>query len=354
MLTSWNLWHDAVQGLAVDAITPMLHASGLAGIIDSPQEIASALLISLVEVLCIVFLFRPLESLIPAERWAHRRYARIDRFYTLLKYFGVLPIFTYLILQPAVYWLGHISGGGGGSGGMSGLVTLQQVLPGLRGHTVIQFLIYFILFDLVYYLIHRLQHAVPWWWALHSLHHSQRQLNCWSNDRDHYLDDLFEVLIITAVSLLIGVQPVDYALLVVLGNLVQIFSHANVRVRFGRVLDKLLVDPVYHRHHHMMIDPRRPHLHNCNFALVFPIWDIMFHTALYNEPLHPCGVDDPAIDADNEKGFVGQQWAGLRRFWRALRGRSTPYEDDMHGQVASATTPGADRQAGQSAPLSSV
>ncbi|NII09124.1 sterol desaturase family protein [Oleiagrimonas sp. C23AA] len=320
MFAPWTLWHNAITDIALHVVAPALSWLHLTGMTDSPREIATALMISAMEVLIIALLFRPLESLIPAEQWTHRRYARIDRFYTLLKYFGVLPIFTYLMLQPFTYEVGQWFGSTGSSSGDSqdSLITLQQLIPWLHGHSVIQFLIYFALFDLVYYLIHRLQHAVPWWWALHSLHHSQRQLNCWSNDRDHYLDDLFEVLIISLVSLLIGVQPVDYALLILTGDLVQIFSHANVRIRFGKVLDKVLVDPRYHRLHHMRVDPERPHLHDCNFALVFPIWDILFRTALYNEPLHPCGVDAAEIDADNDKGFLGQQGAGLARFWRAL------------------------------------
>lgn len=333
MHATWNPWDLAVTALSTHVIEPALAWLHVSGMTDPPRDIATALLISAAEVVCIVLLFRPLESLIPVEHWPDRRYARIDRFYTLLKYFGVLPIFTYLMLQPAVVEIGRLFGSSDGSdGGPASLITLQEVVPWLRGHDVIQFLVYFAIFDLVFYLVHRLQHAVPWWWALHSLHHSQRQLNCWSNDRDHYLDDLFEVLIITGVSYLIGVQPVDYALLIVLGDLVQIFSHANVRVRFGKVLDKILVDPAYHRHHHMLIDPERPHLHDCNFALVFPLWDILFGTALYNEEPHPCGVDAATIDADNEKGFLGQQWAGLQRFWRALQPRSAP-ESSM-GRIA--------------------
>lgn len=328
MPAPWNLWQSAVNVLAVHGVRPVLDALHLAGMTDSPREIATALMISITQIVVIAVVFRPLESLVPAERWADRRHARIDRFYTLLKYLGVLPIFTYLMLQPAVSWIGHQLGGGG-TGGSDAVVSLQSLVPWFRNHDVLQFLVYFAVFDLVYYLIHRLQHAVPWWWALHSLHHSQRQLNCWSNDRDHYLDDLFEVLIITGVSFLIGVQPVDYALLILIGALVENFSHANVRIRFGPVLDKLLVDPIYHRHHHMVIDPERPHLHNCNFALVFPVWDIVFGTALYGEPLHPCGVEDPEIDADNTRGFLGQQWAGLQRFARALGLRRRPAGDSV-------------------------
>jgi sterol desaturase/sphingolipid hydroxylase (fatty acid hydroxylase superfamily) len=68
-----------------------------------------------------------------------------------------------------------------------------------------------------------------------------------------------------------------------------------------------------------VIDPTRPHIHNCNFALVFPLWDVLFGTAPYAEKQHPTGVDDPAIDADNMLGFIGQQIAALKRFWRAIQ-----------------------------------
>ena len=179
-----------------------------------------------------------------------------------------------------------------------------------------------VIYDLVYYGIHRLQHAIPWWWALHSLHHSQRQVNCWTNDRDHYLDDLLEALIVAAAALLIGVSPTDYALLVLSGNLLQNLDHANVRLRFGPVLEKVLVDPRYHRLHHMRVDPQRPNLHYCNFAFIFPVWDILFGTALFGEPARPTGVGDPMVDADNRRGIVGQQLYVLRRFWGAFRCRA--------------------------------
>lgn len=311
-------WTTAVNALAGHAIAPLLGWLHLTVLADDPREIAAALLISALQVLIVACVFRPLEDLLPAEHWVDRRYARIDRFYTLLKLFGVLPIFTYLLLDPFASWIGGLVDGAASSVGGVAPLSLQRLMPWLGGHSVVLFLVYFAIFDLVYYLIHRLQHGVPWLWALHSLHHSQRQLNCWSNDRDHYLDDLFEALAITGVSLLIGVAPVDYALLILIGELVQNFSHANVRIGFGHIGDKLVVDPKYHRLHHMVMDPTQPHIHNCNFALVFPLWDIVFGTALYREPLHPTGVDDPAIDADNTLGFVGQQLAGLKRFLAAL------------------------------------
>jgi len=228
--------------------------------------------------------------------------------------FGVLPLFTYLVMTPLF--------GGDDDGVAAGVFSLQGWIPWLGHHPVLLFLVYYAVYDLAYYGIHRLQHCIPWWWGLHSMHHSQRQLSCWSNDRDHYLDDLLEALIIAGVSLLIGVSPTDYALLVLSGELLQNLGHTNVRLRFGPVFEKVLVDPYYHRLHHMRVDPDRPTLHACNYAFIFPLWDIVFGTALFGEAARPTGVGDPMVDADNQRGIVGQQLHTLRRFWGAFRCRA--------------------------------
>ncbi|MBD8879231.1 sterol desaturase family protein [Rhodanobacter sp. 7MK24] len=314
-----DLWAAAVDWLTLHAVKPVLAVLHLAHyVVDSPREIAQYFLLTAIQVAIIACVFRPMESLWPVEQWQDRRATLIDRAYTLLKLFGVLPLFTYLVLSPVTQWIG----GAGASDDSAGLLSVQAMVPWLSRHPVPLFLVYYAIYDLVYYGIHRLQHSIPWWWALHSLHHSQRQLNCWSNDRDHYLDDLLEALIVALAALLIGVSPTDYALLVLSGELLQNLGHANVRLRFGPVLEKLLVDPRYHRLHHMRVDPDRPNLHYCNFAFIFPLWDIVFGTALFGEPARPTGVGDPMVDADNRRGIVGQQLYVLRRFWGALRRRA--------------------------------
>ena len=52
------------------------------------------------------------------------------------------------------------------------------------------FLAYLLVFDFIDYWLHRAQHGASWWWGLHSLHHSQRQMTLWSDNRNHLLDDL--------------------------------------------------------------------------------------------------------------------------------------------------------------------
>lgn len=49
------------------------------------------------------------------------------------------------------------------------------------------------------------------------------------------------------------------------------------------------------------------------------IWDVLFGTSLYGEPLRPTGVGDPVVDADNNYGLIGLHWASLKRFWGTVR-----------------------------------
>ena len=308
------LWSFLVTWLNVHAVTPfvgLLHLDGLAG---DPREIAEALLIALIQVGVIGLVFRPLETIAPAERWSDRRYARIDRTYTLVMLLGLNPLFAYLVLTPLANWFG----GDAAATGPDAVSGLASWLPWFTQHPLVLFLVYYLIYDFVYYWMHRTQHWIPWWWALHSLHHSQRQMNCWTNDRGSYVDGFLQSMVLASVGLFIGVAPDQFALLMFIGELAQNFSHANVRFGFGRVFEKVFVDPRFHRLHHMIVDPERPRLHNCNYGQVFSIWDVLFGTALYGEAPRPTGVGDPMVDIDNQRGLIAMQWGAFRRFWGAL------------------------------------
>ncbi|GAA0711687.1 sterol desaturase family protein [Dokdonella soli] len=310
-----EFWSFLVSWLNVHAVTPFLalvHLNGLAG---DPNEIAAALLIAFAQVLVIGCVFRPLETLAPAEKWSGRRYTRIDRTYTLVMLLGLNPLFAYLLLTPLANGFGGGAAAAGGSETVSGLA---HWLPWFQQHPLALFLAYYLLYDFVYYWMHRTQHAIPWWWALHSMHHSQRQMNCWTNDRGSYVDGFLQSIVLATAGLAIGVEPDQFALLMFVGELVQNFSHTNVRFGFGRGFEKIFVDPKFHRLHHMIVDPERPRLHDCNYGQVFSIWDVLFGTALYGEPPRPTGVGDPMVDADNGRGLVAMQWGAFRRFWGAV------------------------------------
>lgn len=306
------LWQSLIAWVGSHAVVPVLSALAWQDL-GNVNEIAEAVVIAILQLCIISLIFRPLESLIPAEPWENRRLTRVDIQYTLIMLLGLFPLFSYLVLTPLSNYLG------GGSTAEESSLHLTHWLPVLDAHPLLRFALYYLLYDFVYYWLHRIQHTIPWWWAMHSMHHSQRQLSCWSNDRGCYLDGALQSFILAGVGIIVGVAPNEFALLVLLSELMQNFSHTNVRIGFGRFFEKIFVDPGFHRLHHMQVDPSRPGLHNCNFGQIFSIWDTLFGTALYGEPVRPTGVCDPMVDADNGRGLIVQQWETLKRFWGAVR-----------------------------------
>jgi sterol desaturase/sphingolipid hydroxylase (fatty acid hydroxylase superfamily) len=312
----FHLWSHLVAMLSQHAVIPLLtllHLNGLAG---DPHEIAASLLIATLQLCIIGFVFRPLETLLPAEKWTDRRLTRVDFQYTLMMLVGIFPLFSYLVLTPIANYFG---GPDTNTDASSSPLAITHWLPGLKNYPLALFLFYYVVYDFVYYWMHRMQHALPWWWALHSMHHSQRQMSCWTNDRGSLVDGFLQSMVLATVGIVMGVEPDQFAWLMLLGELVQNFSHANTRLGFGPVFGRLFVDPPFHRLHHMVVDAQRPALHNCNFGQVFSVWDVLFGTSLYGEPVRPTGVGDPIVDADNAHGLVGLHWAAFKRFWGSVR-----------------------------------
>jgi hypothetical protein len=50
-----------------------------------------------------------------------------------------------------------------------------------------------------------------------------------------------------------------------------------------------------------------------NFAVLFPLWDMLFGTARFDGGYRPTGVPDQLQGRDYGRGFWAQQWRGLRR-----------------------------------------
>ncbi len=246
----------------------------------------------------------PLERLFPVERWPDQRVVLTDIFYTVVQRVGVLPLVTFVGFYEVQARLnGFLTD--------HGYVppTLERFLPFLMGWPVATFLLYAIILDFADYWRHRISHRIGWWWALHSLHHAQRQMTFWSDDRNHVLDDLIGALWFGAIALLIGVSPMQFPLLVLFLRLLESLSHANARIDFGPVLGRVLVSPRFHRAHHGV---GAYGARSCNFGAVFPWWDMLFGTADFSRDYVPTG--DPSGDEALASGsYLAQQMAGLRR-----------------------------------------
>ena len=310
-----ELFDSAQQWLFETLVQPMLFNLGLSGFIEDAYDGTMWLLIGVLEIALIVVVFGTLQRLRPVEPLVDRHQVRIDILYTLIHRLGLFRVALFFSIQPIWDALS-------GQASVSGFTTLHvdQLWPGVTDIAWVSFIIYLLIFDAVDYFYHRAQHRFAWFWSLHAVHHSQRQMTMWSDNRNHLLDSVLRSIVFVFVSKLIGVPPGQFILIVVLSQLVESYSHANIRMSFGKIGERLLVSPKFHRYHHSIEydESTAGPAHGHNFAVLFPIWDILFGTARYNTGYAKTGIHDqePAGGSrDYGRSFLAQQWLGLRRMF---------------------------------------
>ncbi|MFN0185153.1 MAG: sterol desaturase family protein [Aquabacterium sp.] len=307
------------QALFEGVLQPIMLALGMANLLAEGYRASGWLLVGLVQIGVMLLLFRALERWRPVEAVVDRAAVREDILYTLIHRLGLFRVVLFLSVDPL--WDAVV-----GQLRLAGWPTasLDDIWPGVTDQAWVAFLLYLVLFDAVDWLLHRAQHHFGWWWALHALHHSQRQMTLWSDNRNHLLDDLLRDSLFALLAIAIGVPPGQFVALVAVTQLIESLSHVNARLDFGPVFGRLLVSPHYHRVHHAIgigheaSGPRGGPgtLGGCNFAVLFPIWDILGRTAHFDPPGtpdSPTGIRDQLDGRDYGRGFWAQQWLGLRR-----------------------------------------
>lgn len=306
----------AQQWLFEQLLQPLMFALGLGNLLEDGYAATGWLLVGLLQLLVMITLFRALERWRPVEPVSDPAAVRVDVIYTLIHRLGLVRVVLFFAIEPLWDALS-------GQMRLAGVPTLQleALWPGVSDIPWVSFLLYLLLFDFVNYWLHRAQHQFHWWWQLHALHHSQRQMTLWSDTRNHLLDDVLLDAAFVLLARLVGVGPGQFVALVAISQLVESFSHANVRLWFGAWLERVLVSPRFHRRHHAIgigheAEGGRGTLGGCNFAVLFPIWDQLFGTADWQLRYEPTGIRDQLPQEggrDYGRGFWAQQWLGLRR-----------------------------------------
>ncbi len=312
-----DLWVGVQNWIFETTVSPLLFHFNLMEWFEPGYDAVEIVMLGVLQIAAIALIMRAFERRWPLEKGGEERLIGVDRIYTVLNKLGIIPLAIFVIAFPVTQYIEYAVRAVG-----LAPPRIETMIPWLRDQALVSFLIYFALYDFAAYWVHRAQHRFGWWWALHSLHHSQRNVTVWTDDRNHVLDDFLATLVLVVFSQMVGVQPEDYVLILVVGRLVESWSHANIDISFGRIGEKLLVGPRFHRLHHALASPDEPDIHDHNYAPVLPIWDILFGTAKYDGRNRPTGVDDPVVDADNQRGWFGQQAAGFSRFAAALMPRA--------------------------------
>ena len=308
---------DAQQWLFEAAVQPLMFAADLGGVLAEGYRATGWLLVGLVQLVVMLTVIHALERWRPVEALRDRAAVRVDIIYTLIHRLGLFRLLLFFSIDPL--WDALV--GALRLQGVQGM-SLDALVPGVTDHALISFAIYLLVFDFVDYGLHRAQHQVGWWWQLHALHHSQRQMTMWSDNRNHLLDDVLRDSVFVLLALLLGVPPAQFVALVALTQLLESLSHANVRMSFGPLLGRVLVSPRFHRLHHSIGVGHESHgpgsLGGHNFAVLFPLWDMLFGTARFDDAYEPTGIRDQLPEQgarDYGRGFFTQQWLGVMRLF---------------------------------------
>ena len=148
-------------------------------------------------------------------------------------------------------------------------------------------------------------------------------MTMWSDNRNHLLDDVLRDCIIVVVAQLIGIAPGQFVAVVAFTQLSESFQHANLRIWFGRVGERLWISPRFHRLHHSIgighESEGKNTLGGHNFGVLLPWWDMLFGTANFELRYDPTGIRDQ-VEPDGKgrvrdygRGFWRQQWLGVQR-----------------------------------------
>lgn len=303
------------QWLFETVVQPLAFGLGVGNLLEVAYNGTGWLLAGLLQVAVLVLLIGPLQRLWPVEPVTQRRAIRVDVIYTLIHRLGLFKLLMFFSIEN---WLES----GIGQLRAQGLSTfhLDQLWPGVTDSALTSFVIYLVIFDFINYWFHRAQHQFNWWWALHSLHHSQRQMTMWTDNRNHLLDDVLRDVLFAVLAILIGVGPGQFVALVAFSQLSESFQHANLRLWFGPIGERLWVSPRFHRLHHSIgigHESRGPTtLGGHNFGVLLPWWDMLFGTANFELRYDATGVRDQVErNRDYGDGFWSQQWLGIKRLF---------------------------------------
>ncbi|MFY7863747.1 sterol desaturase family protein [Roseateles sp.] len=316
-MTEWfSEWFEQAQLFLFETLVqPLVFSLGGGNLLEDAFSATGWLLVGLLQIAVMLLVIGTLERWRPVEPMLDRAAVRVDVIYTLIHRLGLFRLLMFFSIDPLWDLLS-------GQARLAGVPSFQldALWPGVTDIPWISFCLYLLAFDFVNYWLHRGQHAWNWWWALHSLHHSQRQMTMWSDNRNHLLDDVLRDSAFVLVARLIGVEPGQFVALLALSQLMESLQHANVRIWFGPVLERLVVSPRFHRLHHSIgvghESAGRGTLGGHNFAVLFPIWDVLFGTANFDLRWDATGVRDQLPEEggrDYGRGFWAQQWLGLGR-----------------------------------------
>ena len=165
--------------------------------------------------------------------------------------------------------------------------------------------------DFLYYWLHRFDHEVRLFWAVHVTHHSSSQLNFSVGFRSSVFQPLYRFIYFIPLALL-GFKPLDIVFIYSATQIWGIFVHTELIDKMGW-LEQILVTPSHHRVHHAS----NPKYLDMNLGMFLIIWDKWFGTF---QPELPVDKYQPlrygltkAIEKETPLTIVFHEWSNIHK-----------------------------------------
>lgn len=126
--------------------------------------------------------------------------------------------------------------------------------------------------DFLFYWLHRTEHTVRMFWAVHVNHHSSEKYNFLVALRSSMIQPIYRYLFFLPAAFF-GFEPMHVMLMYAINQIYQFFLHTETVGKLG-FLEKFMVTPSHHRVHHAS----NLRYLDKNMGQVLIIWDKIFGT----------------------------------------------------------------------------
>lgn len=151
----------------------------------------------------------------------------------------------------------------------------------------------FLLYDLAWYVDHRIAHRVGFFWAMHHVHHSSGEYNMTVASRGFVVDTTLLSRPTFYLLPLLGVTPYHFIVINLFTNIWGIAQHTRLVGKLGW-LDLVFATPSNHRVHHGSDEKYL----DKNYGEGLILWDHIFGTYRAEDEEPNYGVTDP-INTNN-------------------------------------------------------
>ncbi len=126
--------------------------------------------------------------------------------------------------------------------------------------------------DFMYYWLHRFDHQIRLFWAVHVTHHSSQLMNFTVGFRSSVFQPLYRFIYFIPLALF-GFRPIDILFIYAATQIWGIFIHTELIYKMGW-MEYVFVTPSHHRVHH----GSNPKYLDKNMGMFLIVWDKFFGT----------------------------------------------------------------------------